>query len=108
MGDPLVVALAPFGWAIRFDGTRECGLAIARQLWPHLSDGDRDQRWAFQSKGTTTWSNPDTARGPLLGEAGDWIASYGDRHHVVKSIPAHWVNGVSAFTRHILDEWERR
>lgn len=103
-----VVALVPGGWAIRFDGTSECGQAIAAQLWPDVEAGALAQRWAFRNKGTTTWSNPATTRGPLHGEAGDWVASYGGRHHVVKSIPADWLNGVSAFTRNILDEWERR
>jgi hypothetical protein len=108
MGVPPFIALIPSGWAMRFDGTRECGLAIAGRLWPHVSDTARAQRWAFQTKGVTTWSNPDASGGPLSGDAGDWIASYDNRHQVVQVIPTDWLGGVSAFTRNILDEWERR
>lgn len=104
----VVVALIPSGWAIKFDGTRASGQAIARQLWPHISEKARAQRWAFQNEAPTTWSNPDPTRGPLSSEAGDWVASYGNRHQVVRSIPPNWLSGVSAFTRNLLDEWERR
>jgi hypothetical protein len=102
-----VVSLIPSGWAIRFDGTRESGEAIAGRLWPGISDNARSQRWAFQ-KGTTTWSNPDPTRGPLSGDAGDYVTCYGSQHQVVGCIPDAWLGGVSAFTRNILDEWERR
>jgi hypothetical protein len=108
MGVPLVLELAPSGWAMRFDGARECGHAIAERLWPHISEEARAQRWAFQKDGPTTWSNPDPNRGPLSGEAGDWVACYGNRHQVVKIIPENWWNGVSPFTRRFLDQWERR
>src|SRR6476620_11539810 len=77
MDVPPVLALAPSGWAMRFDGARESGHAIAERLWPHISAEARAQRWAFQKDGSTTWSNPDPNRGPLSGEAGDWVAYYG-------------------------------
>jgi hypothetical protein len=108
MGLPPVVALFPSGWAIKFDGTEHCGRVIAERLWPDISETARAQRWAFQTKAATTWSNPDENRGPLSGDAGDWIASYGNRHHVVHRLPPDWLGGVTALTRNILDEWERR
>ena len=41
MGVPPVIALIPSGWAIKFDGSRECAQAIAVQLWPHISEEAR-------------------------------------------------------------------
>jgi hypothetical protein len=105
---PFIVHLKPTGWAMLFDGTPECGAAIAAQLWPQVEAASRHQVVTFiPSRKTAVFGNP--GRGPMLvTEKNEWLAYHGEKYSVVRSLSPDWLDGTSPLTRKILDEWMRR
>jgi hypothetical protein len=107
---PVVVALKPGGWAMRFDGTEEGGRAIAGRIWSGLSADVLRHHWTFAARvgGQSVWKTPGRNGSVVSAEKDAWITYYQETYRVLNALPSDWLDGTTPFTRNILDEWQRR